>query len=119
MHDRGDDEEERRDDRNCEYDSIVSASKARRDFVSGILAAASPETALAPPSIIAVGVANAERCIDRATAGAGAVSRQDCDGEHATNEEDVKDEREKGEEGYAAETACQDDCEDGVYDSHA
>ena len=109
-------EDECSNDRNREDGSVELAGGAEGDGVRHVLALAAvgAEAALPEPTGAAVCRAIAQRGIHVASAAASAIARHHRDRDHTANKADVEDYREEGQEGNAAQTACQAYREDGV-----
>lgn len=114
-----DEEQESGNNRHGEHSSVHAASVARRDSVGEVLAISSAETVVAKALGVGVGIANAKRGVDNASARGSTVAGQHSDGNEAADEEDVKDNCGEGEEADTAKAARKDHGSDGVQNSHA
>jgi hypothetical protein len=120
LHESSDDEEDDGDDGDGEGGGVQAAGGARRDGVGEVLALASADAVVSEAvRVVQSGVAASERGVDNASAGAGAVTGQDGDGNEAADKQDVEKDGGEGEEGDATEAAGEDSGSDGVEDCNA
>lgn len=60
-----------------------------------------------------------ERSVDKTRAAVRTITGEDSNGDHGATAEDIEEHAEQGEDGLAAEEACQEHGEDGVEDNGA
>lgn len=118
LHNSGEQEEEGSNKRDSECSSLELACGAKSNGVGDVLAATGTEAAAAEATSVAIGLAIAKGSANKAIAGVGTVARHDRNSNHSADEEDIKYQSHKGEEGDATEAASQDHCEDGVQDGN-
>jgi len=108
----GEEEEDGSSNRNSEARSVQPADRAERSRVR-VLAL---RVAVLKALLGILGPISKRRLDVVALARVRTVTGQDCNSDEATHAENVHNESKKSEKGLSAETACEDDSEDGVED---
>ena len=99
----------RSNDGDCEARRVHAANGAEASRVGDLVA-----LSVAAESLLGAGWAVSERSAYIARAAMCTVAGEDCDGNHSSAAEDVKEYSKKGEDGLSTEKAGQEDSEDGV-----
>lgn len=98
----------RSDNSDSKTSRVQPASSAKRCRVGDLVFAIATET------LPRAGRAVTERSVDIASAAGSTIAGENSDSNHGTAAENVEDQSEESEEGFASKEASEDDSEDGV-----